>query len=244
MKVPGFSLTVCAIVGIAVLTLLPKSAAATEVLSESTSDKKMVLEMLAELSKNPQMHKESSDFVFEPEQLQKIVNRHKDLPLDNALKAIHSDLQSEYPSKIMDQYRFIFNDAGGALGQVAILYASSNEYLIFFGSPIPTGGFSGRYQDADFYDIMINGEMTTVIEGQTSSQLYRPGDLAVLKRGVAKGYRIDKSGWMLEYSRGKMLSNFAFGVIGPAMFITMDWASAFAQIKDFGSAMIKSTLSP
>jgi hypothetical protein len=184
---------------------------------------------------------DEQSFIFDPSDLHRIVRKYTDQPLDQAFTFIHQELMARYPGKILDQYRFIFNDAGAALGQVAILYASPNEYLIFFGSPISTGGFSGRYKYADFYDFMIAGEMTTVVEGQTVKQTYRPGDMAYLPRGTAKGYQLNGHGWMLEYSRGNMISSFGFGVIGPAMFITMDWEGALAQVSDFIKGVMKSS---
>lgn len=211
---------------------------------KSAETKQKTIERLSEITNHldwSPLRQNHSKYLFDPQDLQAIVRNHINLPLEEALPAIHQELQRRYPGKIMDHYRFIFNDAGAALGQVAILYASADEYLIFFGSPIRTGGFSGRYHYADFYDIMIEGEMSTVIEGQIKKQTYLPGDMAFLPRGTAKGYELQKSGWMLEYSRGKMIASFAFGVIGPALFITMDWESALAQVTDFGAAMLKSS---
>jgi C-8 sterol isomerase len=203
------------------------------------ADKNGVMRLLNWLKSSPLMKKRSSSYEFDPAELQQVVQKYQDLPLQEAFTAIHKELLSQHP-KMMDKYRFIFNAAGGVLGQVAILYASPQEYLIFFGSPISTGGFSGRYQ-AEFYDIMIQGEMETVIEGEVVRNLYRPGDMAHLKQGQAKGYRLPTAGWMLEYSRGSMISNFPFGVIAPASFITLDWKSAWAQIHDFSAAVLKSS---
>lgn len=204
-------------------------------------DRVQALAAIDELKKDPAIINSPSGYLFEPKELQKIVQGYIHLPLEKALPAIHKELMQRYPGKFLDKYRFIFNDAGAALGQVAILYASKKEYIIFFGSPIATGGFSGRYPEADFYDIMISGEMNTVIEGEITSKTYRPGDMAVLPRGIAKGYHIDKAGWMLEYSRGNMMKSFNFGVNGPANYITMDWVSAKAQIADFTKAVKQSS---
>lgn len=217
------------------------TSAVESTMSAESIDRAQTLASIDELAKDPAVKEASNEYLFDPKELQKIVKRFMNLPLEEALPAIHKELMVRYPGKFLDKYRFIFNDAGAALGQVAILYASKNEYVIFFGSPIATGGFSGRYAEADFYDIMIAGEMKTVIEGELKAHTYGPGDLAVLPRGVAKGYSIDKSGWMLEYSRGNMMKSFNFGVNGPANYITMDWVSAKAQIADFMRAVKQSS---
>ena len=156
---------------------------------------------------------------------------------------IHRELLRRFPGKIAEKIRFIINDAGGALGQVALLYASTKEYLLFFGSPIANGGHSGRY-NAEFYDIMLDGEMHTFIEGEVERHVYLPGQTAHLKKGQVKGYRIVDHGWMLEYARGNMIELFPFGVIAPAMFVTLDWESAWKQISDFGKLAIKNLFNP
>jgi C-8 sterol isomerase len=196
------------------------------------------VDLMGRLSRLGQSHRDNGDYLFEVDELRALVEAHRGKPLQEAFDAMHRELLQRYPGRIADNYRFIINQAGGALGQVAILYASTNEYLIFFGSPIANGGHSGRY-NAEFWDIMIDGEMQTFIEGEVERHVYRPGDMAYLPRHQAKGYRIPDHGWMLEYSRGNMVELFPFGVIAPAMFVTLDWTAAYAQISDFAKLVFK-----
>lgn len=196
------------------------------------------VDLMSRLSRLGQSHRDSGEYLFEVDELRALVEAHRGKPLQEAFDAMHQELLQRYPGRIADNYRFIINQAGGALGQVAILYASTNEYLIFFGSPIANGGHSGRY-NAEFWDFMIDGEMQTFIEGEVERHVYRPGDVAYLPRHQAKGYRIPDHGWMLEYSRGNMVELFPFGVIAPAMFVTLDWSAAYAQISDFAKLVFK-----
>lgn len=205
-----------------------------QTLGLADQDRGQVLTSLDRLRRLMAKAPDDGKYLFEVDYLQELVARHRQLPLEQAFQAIHQELLQRYPGRVAPSYRFIINDAGGALGQVGILYASTNEYLIFFGTPIANGGHSGRY-NAEFYDIMIDGEMHTFIEGETKRHVYRPGDMAYLPRGQAKGYRIPDHAWMLEYARGNMVELFPFGVLAPAMFITLDWKSALAQISDFAS---------
>ena len=201
--------------------------------------KEGVMKLFSWLSSSGLFGQDDGNYLLSPEELKQTVGLYKDLPLAEALPAIHAELKRRHPGRMAESFRFLINDAGGALGQVAILYASTKEYLIFFGSPIGMGGFSGRYPHAEFYDIMIDGEMHAYLEGETERHVYRPGDMAVLPRGIAKGYRIPDHGWMLEYSRGNMIELFPFGVIAPAMFLTLDWTAGWAQINDFAKLVIQ-----
>lgn len=181
--------------------------------------------------------------MLEPDVLHEVARLGVGLPLPQAFEVVHQELKRRYPGKMADSYRFILNDAGGALGQVAILYASPWEYLIFFGAPIAAGGHSGRY-DADVYDFVMEGEMHTFLEGEVTRNVYLPGDRAHLPKGMAKGYRIPDHAWMLEYARGNMVKLFPFGVIAPTLFVTLDWKSAWMQMSDFVKVATKAGFHP
>ncbi len=209
------------------------------------ADKKSVLGLIDWIRRSSASSGSQSDkYVFDVNDLQEIAKKGIGLPTDQMFAAIHQELRRRYPNKVAENFRFIINDAGGALGQVAILYGAANEYLIFFGSPISNVGHSGRYPRAEFYDFMLEGEMQLFIEGQTNRQTFKPGDVAYLGRGQAKGYKLADHGWMLEYCRGNIVELFPFGVIAPASFITLDWQSAWAQISDFAKVAFHNVLHP
>ena len=209
----------------------------------TSTHKDGVLKIFDWLKQSGLFAQDDQKYFFKVEDLQEIANLGLGLPTQEMFDTIHKELLRRYPAKIAEKYRFIINDAGGALGQVALLYASTKEYLLFFGSPIANGGHSGRY-NAEFYDIMLDGEMHTFIEGEVERHVYLPGQTAHLKKGQVKGYRIVDHGWMLEYARGNMIELFPFGVIAPAMFVTLDWESAWKQISDFAALAIKNLFNP
>jgi C-8 sterol isomerase len=62
-----------------------------------------------------------------------------------------------YPGHIETREDWFFNIAGGATGIMTVLHGSLSEYLIWFGTPVGTEGFSGRYH-LDIYDVAIGGQ--------------------------------------------------------------------------------------
>ncbi len=181
-------------------------------------------------------------FVFDPEVLGECASAGVGLPVESALDAITEKLALAYPRYVDSGPRkWILNNAGGAMGQMAFLHASLSEYLIFFGSPIGTEGHSGRYA-TDVYDWVFDGEMWCYIEGETERTVYTPGSTAYLGADKVKGYRIPDHAWMLEYSRGPIPSMLPFGV-ADTLVSTLDFKTlgrTFAgYAKHVGSSLLR-----
>ena len=186
---------------------------------------------------------EDDQYLFSPEELLEIANLGVGLPVEQAWQVIHDELIRRYPGKILEEPRWTFNSAGTAFCQIAIVYASTKEYVAFFGTPIGAEGFSGRYQ-ADVWDLMVDGEMWTYVPGQFEPTVYLAGDLAYLPRDGGKGVKYVDHAWMIDYGRGDIITMFPFGVIAPALFTTLDYQSAWEQFADFGKAVIKNFINP
>lgn len=155
--------------------------------------------------------------IFDPERLHGMARDALGLPLDGAFDTITAALAAAYPGHVYTgPRRWIFNNAGGAMGQIAILHASLTEYVLFFGTPIGTAGHSGRY-GCEVWDFMLAGEMWCHVEGETTRRVYRPGDAAYLGRGIAKGYRVPGEAWMFEYGRGPIPTMLPFGLADAAL---------------------------
>ncbi len=160
-------------------------------------------------------------YVFDPERLTEIARGVIGLPRDAMFDALTAALDEAYPGQVATgPRRFIFNNAGGAMGQMCFLHASFSEYLILFGSPIGTEGHSGRYA-ADVWDICLDGEMWGYREGETERTVVRAGEVHHLAGSDAKGYRIPDHAWMLEYARGSIASMVPFG-LADTFFSTLD----------------------
>src|SRR5438093_8426105 len=102
-------------------------------------------------------------YLFDPKDLQARARKVVGLPHEEMVRRLTEDLAKAYPGHIETRERWIFSLAGGATGIMTILHGSLSEYLLVFGTPIGTEGFSGRYW-IDIYDCMLSGEMWTYTE--------------------------------------------------------------------------------
>ena len=179
--------------------------------------------------------------LFNPDELHDIAKSVVGLDRSIACDKIIKELKSRYPKHIHDELPWIFNNAGGAMGQMKILHVSFSEYLILFGTPIGTEGHSGRYS-AEVFDFVFSGEMWCYHEGELERTVYKPGDAAYLKRKQTKGYRVPDGSFMLEYSRGNIPSMLRFG-LADTVFSTVDsrtfWGTIGRSIRLIISELFK-----
>src|SRR6185295_18785619 len=121
-------------------------------------------------------------YIFDPGKLQDVARRHIGRPHEEMVAAIASDLANAYPGHIEMKQDWILSICGGVMGIMTVLHGSLSEYVLIYGTPIGTEGFSGRYR-ADIWDIMLTGEMWTYTEQDFRQALVsKPGDIAHLRR--------------------------------------------------------------
>ncbi len=60
---------------------------------------------------------------------------------------VEAELRDRYGDHILppSQKEWIFVNAGGWMGAMRVLHASTTEYLLFFGTAIDSSGHSGTY---------------------------------------------------------------------------------------------------
>ena len=162
-------------------------------------------------------------YVFDPEVLHEMVREVIGQPMPEMVAQLREKLSERYPGHILQGSDWIFNNAGGAMGQMLVLHASITEYVMIFGSPIGTEGHSGRFYAKDFFFI-LEGEQWAYAEGDLERRVYRPGDLHVLAPGTAEGYRMPESCFALEYARGIIPAMLPFG-IADSLSSTLDVSS-------------------
>jgi hypothetical protein len=181
-------------------------------------------------------------YLFDPEVLNACAQRGVGMTnIEDAFDVVTASLLDEYPEHIhAGQRDWIFNNAGGAMGQLTLLHASLTEYIIFFGSAIGTEGHSGRYA-AEVHDWMLAGDMWCYVEGETHKTLYQPGDWAVLGSGKTKGYKLPDGAWMLEYARGPIPAMLPFG-LADSMISTLDHKAVRRTVFNYGKLTVKSLL--
>jgi hypothetical protein len=85
-----------------------------------------------------------------------------------------------------------------------LYFASLNEYIMIWGTPIGSEGHSGRHRVA-FWDTVLDGETWYFAEGQFEKRVYRPGDRIFVGKGQACGMNFTDGVWALEYARGSIL---------------------------------------
>ena len=140
--------------------------------------------------------------LFEPDRLHDIARKAVGLPHDDMVRQVGEELGRAYPGHVSTTEGWIFNVTAGATGVMKLFHASLSEYVILFGTPIGTEGFSGRYR-MDIHDFQISGETWTYSEDHVGERIVsRPGDRTLLPRGRVKGFRALEDSWMLEYGRG------------------------------------------
>jgi len=152
--------------------------------------------------------------LFSPEALHAVARAAVGLPHDKMVRQIGDDLARLYPGHIETRPNWMLSLAGGVMGIMTVLHGSLSEYVLIFGTPVGSEGFSGRYR-IEIHDFMLAGEMWTYTESDFAQRrVYRAGDAAVLPRREAKGVRIFEGAWMLEYGRGPVPTALPFALSG------------------------------
>jgi hypothetical protein len=180
-------------------------------------------------------------YVFEPGVLHEIAREaitHKSR--SEIVASTERLLAERYPKHIERSAPWIFNNAGGAMGQIKLLHCSLSEYILIFGSPIGTEGHSGRY-GTEVYDFMLDGEMWTYHAGEFQRTISKPGDLAYLGPDKAKGYACPQGAFMLEYARGVIPSMLPFG-LADTLFSTRDGVTMRRTLYHYGRLVVRELL--
>ena len=174
--------------------------------------------------------------IFDPERLHEISRKGVGLPHDEMFRVVGEELAKAWPGHVTTDFRWMFNNAGGAMGTLTFLHASLSEYLIFFGTPIGTEGHSGRYV-TEVWDFVLSGEMWCYHPGESQRSVYKPGDAAYLGASAIKGYRIPEFCWMLEYARGPVATMLPFG-LADTLVSTLDFRTLGQSLWNYGRLVV------
>jgi C-8 sterol isomerase len=161
-----------------------------------------------------------SAYIFEPDDLQRIVKMHLDAPLGERFDRIAETLHAVYGEHVNRQPEWIWSNAGGIMCSMNVLHTSPKEYLLFCGTAVGSEGHSGRHR-AELFDIVINGELQTFKPDQFKAATLYSGDMAQLPRRTTNGSHLGKECWLVEYARGNIASLFPFA-LGDTIFSTQD----------------------
>jgi C-8 sterol isomerase len=156
--------------------------------------------------------------------------------LDDKVAFIRDELARRYPGHVRPENDWVFNIAGGSMGHMTILHASITEYVIVFGTPIGTEGYSGRFMADDWF-IILEGEQWAYDEGGHQKAVYKPGEMHHMPRGVARGYRMPDHCYALEYARGIIPSMLPFG-LADSFTSTLDHVPVMKTMRIYARAVI------
>ncbi|KAL1625488.1 C-8 sterol isomerase [Neofusicoccum ribis] len=133
--------------------------------------------------------------------------------------------------------QWVFNNAGGAMGAMWILHASITEYLIIFGSAVGTEGHTGRHT-ADDYFYILTGTQEVFNLGTFEADVYHPGDVDVMRRGVVRQYKMPEACFAIEYARGWIPPMLFFGY-ADTFTSTLDFPNLWETTRITGREMIR-----
>ena len=157
-------------------------------------------------------------YKVDPHVLHKVARHVVGLPIEGGelvTRAIRL-LADEYPDLIdPTPGRWVGSKAGGILGKVRFLYFSPREYIVIFGSPTGTQGFSGRYKHVEIHKFLIAGQIDSydVESDETMSTTLLPGEHTCLESGRARGLTIHPGSWHIEYGRGAVVATLPFAMV-------------------------------
>jgi hypothetical protein len=182
-------------------------------------------------------------YIFDIEKLHAIAKQGMGKPHDEMVRIIVEESALAYPHHIDAgaKRRWLFSLTAGATGIMTILHASVSEYLIIFGTPVGTEGFSGRYR-MDIHDFLLAGEIWTYRQDRCGTrEVVRPGDHTMLEQGSVNGFKIPDSAWMLEYGKGIIPSAFPL-ILGDVVFSAVDGTTLVETIWTYGKMALRELL--
>jgi hypothetical protein len=150
-------------------------------------------------------------YLFDPEVVDQCALAGIGHPKPQMFDLIARAIEARYPGTIYHDQPWIYSIAGGAMIQMKLYFASLNEYIMIWGTPIGSEGHSGRHRVA-FWDTVLDGETWYYAEGQFEKRVYKPGDRIFVGVGQACGMNFTDGVWALEYARGKIPRSMPFGL--------------------------------
>lgn len=145
------------------------------------------------------------------------------LPKPAMFDAVADAMAERYPGRLDFDQPWIFSNAGGAMIQMKLYYASIFEYIMIWGTPIGSEGHSGRHA-VGFWDTVLDGEMWYYGEGQFEKRAYKPGDRVYVGPNQSRAMNFTTGVWALEYARGPLPLSVPFG-LADGLVSTLDFAS-------------------
>ncbi|GIH20965.1 hypothetical protein [Rugosimonospora africana] len=172
-------------------------------------------------------------YVFDPDTVHECALACLGKPKPAMFDAFAEAMESSYPERLDLDQPWIFSNAGGAMIQMKLYYASLFEYIMIWGTPIGSEGHSGRHA-VGFWDTVIDGEMWYYGEGQFDKRVYQPADRVYVGPNQARAMNFTDGVWAVEYARGPLPLSVPFGV-ADELLSTLDFATAAQTLTVYAS---------
>jgi hypothetical protein len=176
-------------------------------------------------------------YKIDPDVLATVAAKVVGTPLDDGRLVTRATelLAAEYPDLIdPDGGRWVASRSGGILGKVRMLHLSTREYLVIFGSPTGSVGFSGRYRHVDIHKFLIAGQLDSYDPeaDDLRAATLRPGERTILERGRIRGLTLHPGSWHLEYGRGAVLTTLPLAMVD-TLLVSLDTESVRRTAAEF-----------
>jgi len=179
--------------------------------------------------------------VFDPDEIDRIVRQNLSGPLEDRIEGTVNDLKARYPKHVTTRDEWVLSVAGGCRGQFRIVHASITEYILIFGTPIGTEGFTGRFPADDWF-WMLDGEQHVYDEDQLDKTVYSVGSpYHLLPKGTGRFFKFMPGSYGVEYVRGWVPLMLPFG-LADAVTSTLDATSIIKTIKAYGRSTVENLL--
>jgi sigma non-opioid intracellular receptor len=157
-------------------------------------------------------------YKIDPGALHEVAKQVVGLPLEGGelISRATELLCDAYPDLIdREPGRWVGSKAGGILGKVRFLYFSPREYIVLFGSPTGTQGFSGRYKHVEIHKFLMAGKIDwyDLESDDAAAMTLLPGEHACMAKGQARGLTIHPGSWHIEYGRGAIVTTLPFAMV-------------------------------
>ncbi len=168
-------------------------------------------------------------YLFDPDLIDEIGQRHLDQPITQMMDHIGADLRAKYGENIHLDQPLFFNSAGGIMYQIKLFALTPSEYIMICGTSVGSSGHSGRHPVA-FWDTILSGEARYMHEGDPERRSHPTGSRIFVDRWQAATIDFPDHCWMLEYARGTLLGLLPFGLAN-TLFNTLDLKSALSTLR-------------
>ncbi|GAB7354808.1 hypothetical protein MBLNU459_g5199t2 [Dothideomycetes sp. NU459] len=175
-----------------------------------------------------------SFYVFSPSQLHDVSKR-AIAAHGNDTSAIVAQIVGELSQSSAADYvnldeEWIFNNAGGAMGAMYIIHAST---------ALGTEGHTGRHTADDYFHILAGTQLAySPGPGSYAAEVYAAGSVHHLRRGEVKQYKMESACFALEYARGWIPPMLGFG-FADTLTSTLDFPTLWRTVAVTGREMLR-----